>query len=213
MEEIKEFLSVKPELNSDGYGSGYGSGSGSGDGYGDGYGSGSGSGSGDGDGSGSGGVFVLKSLNNQDIHIIDETETIITSVRGNIANGFIVNRDLTLDKCYIAKGENTFSHGTTLKDAVNSLQEKLLQKLPTERRILKFKEKFKSFTKKYKAIKFYDWHFFLTGSCKMGRDSFIKNNNIDIDNDKLTVNEFIELTKNSYGSDVIKQLKDSYETS
>lgn len=40
----------------------------------------------------------------------------------------------------------------------------------------------------------------------MGRDNFIKNNKIDILKDKFTVLEFIELTKNQYGGDVIKQL-------
>ena len=40
----------------------------------------------------------------------------------------------------------------------------------------------------------------------MGRKSFATNNNIDLDNDRLTVNEFIELTKNSYDSEIIKQI-------
>ena len=32
------------------------------------------------------------------------------------------------------------------------------------------------------------------------------NNNIDVKNDKMTVQEFIKLTQNSFGGDVIKQL-------
>ncbi len=187
----------------DGYGDGDGDGSGSGYGDGDGYGSGDGSGDGYGDGYGSG----LKTLNNQKIYLIDAVQTIIESVKGNVARGFIVNKDLTLQECYIAKGENTFSHGETLKKAVDSLQQKLLRNLPTEERIKKFKEKFKDFTEKFKAVEFYDWHFFLTGSCEMGRNSFVKNNGIDLENDLLTVNEFIQLTKNSYGGETINLLK------
>jgi len=198
-----------------GYGSGYGSGDGdgSGDGYGDGYGSGygygsgDGSGSGDGDGDGSGDGYGLKTFNGQNLYLIDGVQTRIDSVKGNIAKGAIINSDLTLIPCYIAKGENLFAHGSTLKEAVDSLQKKLLKNLPIEKRVEMFKEKFNSAKKKYKAKDFYEWHFFLTGSCEMGRKSFCSDKGINLDKDKFTVKEFIELTKNRYGSEVIKLLE------
>jgi len=198
----------------DGYGSGYGGG---GDGYGSGYGYGGGSGGGSGGsgygggGYGGGGDGGIKILNNQLVSIIDKTQTIITSIKNNIAKGFIVQPDLSLLPCYIAKGENQFAHGDTIHEAVKSLQEKLLITLPIEQRIIKFKEQFKSLKKKYKAKDYFDWHYFLTGSCNMGRMSFINQNSINLDKDSFTILEFIEKTKNQYGSDVIKQLKDSYK--
>jgi len=198
----------------DGYGSGYGGG---GDGYGSGYGYGGGSGGGSGGsgygggGYGGGGDGGIKILNNQLVSIIDKTQTIITSIKNNIAKGFIVQPDLSLLPCYIAKGENQFAHGDTIHEAVKSLQEKLLITLPIEQRIIKFKEQFKSLKKKYKAKDYFDWHYFLTGSCNMGRMSLINQNSINLDKDSFTILEFIEKTKNQYGSDVIKQLKDSYK--
>jgi hypothetical protein len=186
----------------DGDGSGYGSGYGDGDGDGDGSGYGDGSGDGDGDG--------LKSINNSKIYIIDDTPTIIISVRNNIAKGFVLNKDLTLSPCFIVKGNNLFSHGKTLKDASESLQEKILINLPIEERIVDFKAEFSSKTKKYNAIDFYQWHYLLTGSCNMGRKSFVQNNSINLEIDKFTVKEFIELVKNNYGGEVIKQLEESY---
>ena len=199
----------KPLLNGsgsgDGSGSGYCYGDGSGYGYGYGYGSGYGSGYGDGDG------YGLKSLNGLKIYIVDGIETIITSVKKNVAKGFTVNKDLTLKPCLIAKGENKFSHGSTLKEAVNSLQEKLLQDLPVPQRIAKFLENFKP-KKKYKAKKYYKWHFFLTGSCEFGRRDFVDQNGIDLENDKFTVQEFIDKVRNAFGSDVIKQLESEYIT-
>ena len=198
----------------DGYGSGYGYGGGDGGGYGSGYGYGGGSGSGSGyggSGDGGGGDGGIKILNNQLVSIIDKTQTIITSIKNNIAKGFIVQPDLSLLPCYIAKGENQFAHGDTIHEAVKSLQEKLLITLPIEQRIIKFKEQFKSLKKKYKAKDYFDWHYFLTGSCNMGRMSFINQNSINLDKDSFTILEFIEKTKNQYGSDVIKQLKDSYK--
>jgi len=170
------------------------------------YGSGSGSGSGDDYGSGSG--SGLKMINNQKVYLIDGVQTIIKSIKGNLASGFIVNSDLTLTPCFIAKGENQFAHGSTAKEAVESLQSKLLKSTPIEKRIEMFKAKFKNDVK-YPAIEFYDWHHILTGSCKFGRDSWCKDRGINIDSDTFTVKEFIELTKNSYGSDVINQLKKS----
>ena len=175
----------------------------SGSGYGDGYGYDSGSGSGDGYGSGYG--DGLKMLNNQDVYLIDNVQTIIKSIKGNIASGFIVNLDLTLTPCFIAKGENQFAHGSTAKEAVESLQDKLLKATTIEKRLEMFNAKFERGVK-YPAIEFYNWHHILTGSCKLGRDSWCKDRGIDIDSDTFTVQEFIELTKNSYGSEIIISL-------
>ena len=193
-----------------GYGSGdgYGSGSGSGSGYGDGYGSGSGSGSGygSGDGYGYGDGYGIKSINGNSIHIVDNIPTIITNVKGNIAKGFILQSDLSLTPCFIAKENNQFSHGNTLHEAFESLREKLYDDSTEEERILKFKEHFSDFSRKYSAKDLFIWHHVLTGSCKAGREAFCKDKGIDVDNDRFTVYEFIELTKNSYGGEIIRKL-------
>ena len=210
----------------DGYGYGYGYGSGYGDGYGDGYGYGygygdgdgygSGYGYGDGDGYGSGygdgygygdgDGYGVKSVNGNTIYIVDNIPTIITNVKGNIAKGFIFQSDLSLTPCFIVKGNNQFSHGSTLHEAFESLQEKLYDDSTEEERIDKFKENFSDFSKKYSAKELFVWHHILTGSCKAGRESFCRDKGIDVDNDKFTVYEFIELTKNSYDGEVIRKL-------
>ena len=186
----------------DGYGSGYGYGSGDGYGYGSGYGYGYGSGYGSGDGYG----YGVKSVNGNTIYIVDNIPTIITNVKGNIAKGFIFQSDLSLTPCFIVKGNNQFSHGSTLHEAFESLQEKLYDDSTEEERIDKFKENFSDFSKKYSAKELFVWHHILTGSCKAGRESFCRDKGIDVDNDKFTVYEFIELTKNSYGGEVIRKL-------
>ena len=118
---IKAFLSVS-------YGSGYGSGCGSGygSGCGSGYGSGCGSGYGDGcgDGCGDGYGSGIKEMNGDKVYVIDDVPTIIKSVHDNIAQGFILNNDLTLQPCYIVKEQNKFAHGDTLHDAFMSLDRK-----------------------------------------------------------------------------------------
>lgn len=139
---------------------------------------------------------------------IDGLPTIITKVRGNIAKGFLLDDDLTLTPCFIAKQNNLFAHGVTLRAAINSLQVKLFGRTPVNERIDLFMKKFK-LGKKYKGTLFFDWHEYLTGSCLEGRKHFIRNNNLSLDNE-YTVEEFIKLTENSYGKEIIKKLKKAY---
>ena len=91
-----------------GSGSGYGYGDGSGDGYG--YGDGDGSGDGSGDGR-------LKSYNHRKVYYIDGAPTLIDSVRGGFAKGYMVNKDKTLSPCFIARQGNSFAHGFTMQEA------------------------------------------------------------------------------------------------
>lgn len=63
----------------------------------------------------------------------------------------------------------------------------------------------------YPAKLFFDWHNILTGSCEYGRKDFCRVNNIDIENDMMTVKEFLSLTKNAYGRDIIEKLIQLYK--
>jgi len=130
--------------------------------------------------------------------------TIIYSVKGNVAKCAIVNNDLTLRDCYVAKSGNFFAHGDTIEQAVSDAQNKSMENTPVEEKVRMFNEKFES-GKKYPASEFYNWHTILTGSCKTGKDSFVQNNNIDM-NSEFTTDEFIRLVKNAYGSEVIRML-------
>ena len=199
----------------------YGSGLGAGSGYGydnrSGIGAGNSSGSGAGDGTGYGTDYGdndnnnLKSLNNQPIHVIDGIQTIITSVRKNtVAKGFIVNLDLTLTPCFITKSNNFFAHGETLEKSFKALDYKILNNLSEEERIDNFISKFPDLNKKVKAIDLFEWHNLLTASCEMGRTQFCKDNEIDVDLDSFSIAEFISLTENSYGKEIILKLKSKY---
>ena len=106
----------------------------------------------------------------------------------------------------VTDGNDVWAHGTTLHDAHTALQAKLLQNKPIAERIADFKAEFES-GKKYPASEFFKWHHILTGSCEFGRREFCRQHNIDLDNDTYTVEEFIELTKNAYGGEIIKQIK------
>lgn len=207
-----------------GYGTGYGPGSGynteSGGGgghyYGNGFGYSNGSGDGDGlccgygseDGSGEGGdvsVIDIKTFNEHIVDYIDGVPTIITNIHNNVASGFIIRFDMTLIPCYVAKAGNYFAHGSTLKEAVADAEAKEMGEMPIEERIEKFIEVFGSLDSEHTGKEFYDWHHILTGSCRMGRDEFCKENGIDLTK-KYSVRYFLNITKNSYGGDIIKQI-------
>jgi len=199
VEAIREFVSVVS--GGGGYSGGYGDGDGSGYGYGSGYGRGDGYGDGRGYGSGS----DIKTINGIYTTMIDTILTAITNIRGNIVKGFIVNDDLTLEPCYVVKQDNLFSHGKTIKSAMAGLRDKLFEDMSEEDRIEMFWKEH-NLEAKYPASDFYEWHYRLTGSCELGRQSFCKNHNIDINKDKFTVKQFVELCKNDYGSEVIRKL-------
>lgn len=186
------------------YGSGDGNGSGNGYGFGSGDGIGFGSGDGIGNGSGYGYGNGISKYNNHYVFIIDNISTIITSIHGNVAKGFILNKNLTLEKIFVAKGNNKFAHGKTLKEAVADLQEKIFDDLDIEEKIEMFNKQFNR-VEKYSGEEFYKWHHILTDSCTAGRDNFVRENNLDLK--KLyTVDEFIKITKDSYGGNIIKKL-------
>ena len=197
----------------DGYDYGDGSGDGSGydydNGYGDGSGDGHGYGNGDGSGKGHGYDYGVKEIHGYKVYMVDNMQTIITLVHGNVAQGFILQSDLQLEPCFIVKENNKFAHGNTLRDAFTSLQEKLYDDSTEEERIEAFKQKFPSYDTKYDNQDLFTYHHVLTGSCRMGRESFVLDRGLSLD-DKITVREFVQLTKNAYGGNIIKQLPQAY---
>ena len=229
-EEVESFLFVQQIISNfdfslrghahdcgtfQGCGAGYGSGCGIGESDGSGYcydyyyNNSNGSGSGCTYGYGYGNKDI-KALNGNIVDYIDSIPTIIIQIKGNFAKGYIIDEDnLTFVPCYIAKVGNSFAHGKTLKEAVADAKEKEIEKMPIEERIEKFKDVFGSLDSEHTGKEFYDWHHILTGSCRMGRDGFCKIHKIDLEK-KYTVRYFLDITKDSYGSDVIELVCNAY---
>ena len=214
---IEEFLKI--EVDDVGYGSGYGNSTGCGNAYGSGYGNSTGCGygygygygnsTGCGNGYGYGSDKDISKFNNDKVYLVDDVPTIIKKVKDSIAQGYILNSDFTLQSCYIAKGHNKFAHGKTVRKAVEDLQSKIFEDMDTNEAIELFLQEFTDLDKKYPVKNFYIWHNRLTGSCEMGRQSFAKNKGIDLENDMFTVQEFIDLTRNDFGGEIIEQLEET----
>lgn len=152
----------------------------------------------------------ILTFNGYIVDFIDMLPTIIIQINGNFAKGYIIKEDLTLESCYIAKVDNFFAHGKTLKEAVTDAEKKRGKSMPIEERIKNFIEAFGSLNSEHVGKEYYDWHHILTNSCQMGRDKFCEAHDIDLSK-KYTVKYFLDITKNSYGSNIIKLVREAYE--
>lgn len=159
-----------------------------------------------GSGNGNGYGYGLKSISGKKIYTVDGIATTISHIHGNTAKGTIVNNDLTETPCFIVKEDKYFAHGKTLAEANAALQDKLFDKMPAEERIAAFWACHKKGVK-YPTKDFFEWHHKLTGSCLMGRRQFAKDHGVDIDGE-MTVEDFIALTKNAFGGEIIKRLEE-----
>ena len=190
--EVLTNLKIRTWLDvGDGDGDGDGDGNGNGNGYGNGYGNG------------------IQEFDGHKLYKIDGVPTAILAIRGNVARGFVLEKNVIKKPCYVVKDNGRFAHGYTLRDAFTALQEKLYDDSTEEERIAAFKAKFPAYDAPYPNRDLFAYHHVLTGSCRMGREQFCSNHSIDLDG-KTTVREFIALTQDSYGGDIIKLLPKAY---
>ena len=206
--DIERFLAVG---SGDGYGSGYGSGCGCG--YGDGYGDGSGDGDGDGSGygygsgSGYGSGYGVKEFAGHKVYDIDRVPTLIYAVKGDAARGAVLQRDMTLKDCWIARRGNFFAHGDTLHEAVEAASAKWRENRPLDERIAEFVKIHPALDEEYGDL--FEWHRVLTGSCEFGRRQWCEDRGHE-PTDAITVREFLTGTVDYYGGDVIRQVAERY---
>lgn len=118
---------------STGYGCGDGSGGGSSLSIGYGYGDGSGCGyaieEGDGDMSYNCYNKDIKVFNGNSVDYVNNIPMIITQVHYNIAYGYIINKDLTLEPRFIAKVGSSFGLRKTIKDAFDDAKNNEMERL------------------------------------------------------------------------------------
>ena len=193
---IRNFLS---------FGSGSGYGYGSGDGYGSGYGDGYGSGYGYGYGYGSDNIVKVGAHR---IYNVDSVPTAIYSIHGNYARGGVLQQDFTFKPCYIARVGDSFAHGDTLRQAMADARAKELRNKPAEERVGQFLSTYPDPDTPIPAKELFDWHNILTGSCLFGRKQFCAERGIDVEHDSYTLRDFVNLTKGSYGGEVIRMIED-----
>lgn len=142
------------------------------------------------------------------IYYIDSIPTIIYSTKGDYARGAIVSRiDSSLTPCFIMKKGDVFAHGSSLHEVHKIVSDKFDKLHSVKERITKFKTNFPDFNIKVRVKELLDWHYYLTGSCLMGKLAVVKDNQINMDEDMFTIHEFIQFSKDKFGWEIIKQLQ------
>ena len=169
-----------------------------------------------GDGNGDGNGNGLKAYNGRDVYYIDGLPTLLYKVHvEDEANGWAVGRiirnDLTTDKTYIAKRGFMFAHGATLQEAIAAVNAKLLAGKSMDERLDAFVEAYPLVDTFVSGHELFKWHNILTGSCLQGRKAFVADRALDL-NGRFTILEFIALTRNAFGGNVIKRLEERYRS-
>lgn len=150
-------------------------------------------------------------INGMSVNMVDGVPTIITAVRGNIAQGYTLRHNVILEPCYIAKVGDWFAHGKTAHKAYRDALAKALRNEPVEQRIARAMAKYPTLDTEVSHKELFALHNILTGSCEFGRREFAKSHGLDPENGTMTMRDFISLTESAYGGDVIKQLLAAYE--
>ena len=163
------------------------------------YGSGSGSGSGDG----------IEEFNGHKLYYIDNVPTAITAVHGNYAQGFTIKYNSIKVPCFIARVDNSFAHGETLRQALEDATAKALHAKPLEERIADTVKTHPDPNEIIPNTELFKLHNILTGSCEFGRKQFCEHHGISLD-DAMTMCRFMELTADAYGGEAIRQLAKAY---
>jgi hypothetical protein len=136
-------------------------------------------------------------------------QTAITAVHGNYAQGFTIKNNSIKVPCYIARVDNIFAHGETLRQALEDATAKALQAKPLEERIADTVKTHPDPNEIIPNAELFRLHNILTGSCEFGRKQFCEQHGISLD-DAMTMCRFMELTADAYGGDAIRQLADAY---
>ena len=176
-------------------------------GYGDGYGDGDGDSYGNGYGDGSGENISIQTFKGNKVYTIDDIPCYFVKVHDSYAEVRTIDKNSFEEtRAFIGKYNGYFAHGNTIREAIEDAMKKCFSNLDFDevknKLLAEFKEK-----GKLTIRELYQWHGILTGSCRFGRSEFQKSHNLK-DDDKLSLEEFVNLTKDAFNGDKIEALID-----
>lgn len=156
--------------------------------------------------------IILQKLNKycgRNVYLINDRQLMFDQIHGNFAKVTIIRIDLTTYEHWLVKYKGCFGFGKTLKDANKDARLNASREIPLEIRIQHFINTH-SLREEFTGQELFDWHDYLTGSCKVGKYKFCRDNNVDF-NKKYTVLYFLNLVKDSYKPEIIEQVIKQYE--
>ncbi len=192
----------------EGYGSGYDDGYDDDNGYGGGYRNGNGYGNGNANGNGYGDGDGIVEFENVKGYKIDGMMTYLQVIRGNVAKGFTLERNVKKIPCWVYLTEDGFvAHSETLHKSREAAFEKSMVSKTFELRCQAFIDSHPDIDAEYDDL--FLWHHILTGSCEYGRKQWCDAHGLK-PTDSISVRRFIDETKGYYGGKAIEMLERLY---
>ena len=114
---------------------------------------------------------------------------------------------MVLKPTFVAKSGDYFAHGETLKQAVADAENKRIENMPVDEKIAAFNKQYPTNDEEIFGRDLFMAHGTLTGSCLQGRQSFVEGR-FSLAK-YYTVPEFINICKDAYGGEIIRQLAES----
>ena len=151
--------------------------------------------------------FDILTYNGEPVYVVDGIPCVFKTVHDVWAKVDVINKtDFTARAAFIGKCKGFFAHGETLRKALQDAKAKYYQSIDFEAKKEELKALFsRSADKKLPVRTLYEWHGMLTGSCRFGRDEFMRTHALK-DDDRLTLKEFVNLTAAHFGGEKIKEL-------
>lgn len=152
-------------------------------------------------------ALSVLTYNGEPVYVVDGIPCVFKTVHDVWAKVDVINRkDFTARTAFIGKCKGFFAHGETLRMALQDAKGKYYRSVDFEAKKEELKVLFsRSADNKLPVSTLYEWHGMLTGSCRFGRDEFMRTHALK-DDDRLTLNEFVDLTAAHFGGEKIKEL-------
>lgn len=143
----------------------------------------------------------IKNIENRikEIKIVDGIPTLILNKKGNYYKVWVIG---SRQESYLIEENGVYSHGSTLKEARESLIYKIGDRDTSKYR----KYNLDTIVSKIEAIKMYRC---ITGACEYGAKNFVESQKTR--KKKFTVKEIINLTKGQYGHSEFKDFFNNKE--
>lgn len=151
--------------------------------------------------------FEILTYEGEPVYTVDGIPCIFQSVHDTWAKVSVIRTtDFTVFTAFIGKCKGFFAHGKTVREALQDAKEKFYLNIDFEQKKAELKRLFsRSADKKLPVRTLYDWHGMLTGSCRFGRNEFMRDHTLK-DDDRLTLKEFVNLTAEYFGGQKIQEL-------
>ena len=148
-----------------------------------------------------------------EIHNINGNAVAITQEHGRAKRGVALSPSLNKHDCYVITFGESFGIGDNLHDAYEDVKRVITSKTTHVQKGYDWAQfvvdRYPDVDALIPNLELLELHNIITNSCSSGIQTFAAQHGIDIDGSS-SMRTFITLTKDSFGSDVIKSIADKY---